>query len=66
MLPVGPGPGGARPPNAFGLLRTRLVTTSLVLLCARVISLVATALAPSKSPLFVEGSRPNTRSLGPR
>jgi len=27
----------ARPPNAFGLSKTRLVTTSLVLLCDRVI-----------------------------
>ena len=31
------GPFGARPPNAFGLSKTRLVTTSLVLLCARVL-----------------------------
>jgi len=33
------GPGGARPPNAFGafgLSKTRLVTASLVLLCDRV------------------------------
>ena len=31
------GPGGARPPNAFSFSKTRLVTTSLVLLCDRVI-----------------------------
>jgi len=29
------GPGGARPPNAFGLSKMRLATTSLVFLCDR-------------------------------
>jgi len=35
-LPHAAGLGGARPPNAFGLSRMRLVTTSLVVLCDRV------------------------------